>query len=87
MSRLTLKMKLGLGLGTLLMIVMLIAGIGYRAAVRTEAVSHAVQFNSTQKDLALAIQLAVSGDGCLSLGLAPPGLLASVGASMGQETV
>jgi hypothetical protein len=58
-KKLSLTMKLALGFGTLLMIVMLLGGIGYRSAVATGAVSDKVQFNSKKKDLTLAIQLAI----------------------------
>jgi len=59
MRKLSLKMKLGMGFGTLLVILTFLGGIGYRAVVTTEAVSRNVQFNSTKKDLSLAIQLAI----------------------------
>jgi methyl-accepting chemotaxis protein len=59
MRKLSLKVKLGVGFGALLLIVAILGGIGYRAAITTEAVSHNVQFNSDKKDLSRAIQLAI----------------------------
>ncbi len=55
----SLRTKLGFGFGTLLLILTLLGGISYKAAVTTEAVSHNVRFNSSKKDLTLAIQLAI----------------------------
>ncbi|MFZ3211833.1 MAG: methyl-accepting chemotaxis protein, partial [Terriglobales bacterium] len=59
MNKLSLKMKLGVGFGVLLVIMALLGGIGYMSAVSTESVSRTVQFNSGKKDLSLAIQLAI----------------------------
>jgi|HubBroStandDraft_1064217.scaffolds.fasta_scaffold00335_13 methyl-accepting chemotaxis protein len=59
MRKLSLKLKLGVGFGALLLIVTLLGAIGYEAAVTTEAESHNVQFNSGKKDLAREIQLAI----------------------------
>jgi len=59
MNKLSLKMKLGVGFGALLLIVALLGVIGYRSALTTEAVSHNVQANSTKKDLTLEIQGAI----------------------------
>ena len=59
MNKLTLKMKLGVGFGALLLILALLGGIGYLSAANTESVSHDVQFNTTKKDLSQAIQLAI----------------------------
>ena len=59
LKKFSLKMKLGLGFGTLLLIMTLMGIVGYKAAVTTEAISHDVQFNSGKQDLSLAIQLAI----------------------------
>ncbi len=59
MKKFSLKRKLGLGFGALLLIATLLGGIGYRAAVTTESISHNVQFNSMKESLARAIQLAI----------------------------
>jgi len=59
MTKLSLKMQMGLGFGALLTIVTLLGTVGYKAAVTTETLSHNVQFNSIKKDLILAMQLAL----------------------------
>jgi methyl-accepting chemotaxis protein len=59
MNKLSLKMKLAAGFGSLLLILVLLGGVGYRSAVTTEKLSHEVRFNSSKKDLTLAIQLAI----------------------------
>ncbi|MGO8794573.1 MAG: methyl-accepting chemotaxis protein [Candidatus Sulfotelmatobacter sp.] len=59
MRKLSLKVKLGVGFGALLLIVALLGGIGYNAAITTEALSRTVQSESGKKDLALAIKLAI----------------------------
>jgi methyl-accepting chemotaxis protein len=59
MSRLNLKMKLGAGFGALLLILALLGAVAYRSAMTTEAISRNVRFNSTQKDLSWAIELAI----------------------------
>jgi methyl-accepting chemotaxis protein len=59
MTKLSLKMQMALGFGTLLVIVTLLGVLGYKAAVTTETISHNVQFNSAKKDLTLAIELAI----------------------------
>jgi methyl-accepting chemotaxis protein len=59
MNKLSLKIKLAVGFGSLLLILILLGGVGYKSAVTTEKLSHEVRFNSTKKDLTLAIQLAI----------------------------
>jgi methyl-accepting chemotaxis protein len=59
MKTLSLKMKMGLGFGALVLTIVLLGLLGYRAAITTETISHKVQFNSTKKDLSLEIQLAI----------------------------
>jgi hypothetical protein len=51
MRKLSLNLKLEVGLGALLLIVVILGGIGYRAAVTSEAVSQNVQSESSKKDL------------------------------------
>jgi methyl-accepting chemotaxis protein len=56
---LSLKTKLGMGFGILLIVLALAGGIGYQAARTTKLRSQTVEFNSEKKDLSLAIQLAI----------------------------
>ena len=59
MGELGLRAKLGIGFGTLLLIVMLLGALGYRSALTTESISRDVQLNSTIKDLSFAVRLAI----------------------------
>ena len=45
MNKLSLKMKLAAGFGSLLLILILLGGVGYKSAVTTEKLSHEVRFN------------------------------------------
>jgi methyl-accepting chemotaxis protein len=59
MTTLNLKMKMGLGFGSLVAMMVFLGLLGYRSAVTTETISRNVQFNSTKKDLSQAIRLAI----------------------------
>jgi methyl-accepting chemotaxis protein len=59
MGELGLRTKLGIGFGTLLLIVMLLGALGYRSALTTESISRDVQLNSTIKELSFAVRLAI----------------------------
>jgi len=59
MKNLSLKMKLWLSFGSLLAILVIVGGIGYKSAVDTQTLAHTVQFNGHKQNLSSAIQLAI----------------------------
>ena len=59
MKHLSLKKKLWLCSGSLLAILLLVGGVGYKTALTTDALVHTVQFNVQKQTLSDAIQLAV----------------------------
>lgn len=59
MKNLSLKMKLWLYGGSLIAILLMVGGTGYRAALNTEKLVNTVQFNMLKEGLAAKIELAV----------------------------
>jgi len=58
-KNLSLKKKLWLCCGSLLSILLLVGGIGYKSALTTDALVHTVQFNVQKQSLSAAIELAI----------------------------
>jgi methyl-accepting chemotaxis protein len=59
LKHLSLKKKLWLCCGSLLAILLLVGGVGYKTALTTDALVHTVQFNVQKQSLSAAIELAV----------------------------
>ena len=59
MKKLSLRSKLWLGFGSLLAILMVVAGVGYKSAVDNRSLVRSVQRSVAQQNLAAAIELAV----------------------------
>jgi methyl-accepting chemotaxis protein len=59
MKSFSLKMKIGLGFGSLLMLVTLVGGISYYSAVKSEALSQEVQSFAQKRYLSVQTQLAI----------------------------
>jgi methyl-accepting chemotaxis protein len=58
-KNLSLKMKLWLGCGSLLLILLITGGIGYKSALTTQKLATTVQFNTEKRRLSLLIQFAL----------------------------
>ena len=58
MKKLSLRMKLWLGSGSLLIILLAVGGLGFLSARKTTALITTVEFNTHKKDLSAAIQFA-----------------------------
>lgn len=56
--KLGLNWKIGIGFGSLLLIVAFIGAVGYRTAVNNQSLSRKVSTNSTKKDLTRSLQMA-----------------------------
>jgi methyl-accepting chemotaxis protein len=59
MKRLSLQKKLWFSFGSLLAILLMVGGIGYKTALTTDSLVHTVQFNVHKQNLSAAIELAV----------------------------
>jgi methyl-accepting chemotaxis protein len=59
MKKLSLRIKLWGGCGTLLGFLLFVGGIGYKSALTTQSLVHTVQFNVHKQNLAAAIELAI----------------------------
>ncbi len=59
MNSLSLKVKLGIGFGVLLLIVVALGGIGYRSAISESQLSYTVERQSVKKELVRELQLSI----------------------------
>jgi methyl-accepting chemotaxis protein len=59
MTKFRLKMQMGLGFGALLLIVLLLGGTAYKAAVTTDVVSHNVESDTVKDGLTRVVRLAI----------------------------
>jgi methyl-accepting chemotaxis protein len=61
-TKLSLKMQIGLSFGALLLIVAVLGVVGYRGAVTTQRISQDVQAATTKKAMSTAIQVAIDNE-------------------------
>ena len=59
LNRLGLNWKIGIGFGSLLLIIAVVGTVGYHSAVVSQSIAREVQSNSSKKDLTLSLQMAL----------------------------